>query len=62
MTAVQVAGLARRAGVGELVLFHVSDRYTAAEWRELLGEARALFPAARFPEHWRFDWQSEPEA
>ena len=45
MTAGQVAELARRAGVGELVLFHVSDRYIVAEWRELLAEARTIFPA-----------------
>ncbi len=55
MAAPQVAELARRANVGALVLFHVSDRYTASEWLELLAEARAVFPATRFPEHWRLD-------
>lgn len=53
MTCVQAAELARRAGVGELVLFHLSSRYTADEWRRMLEEARAVFPATRFPAHWR---------
>jgi ribonuclease Z len=52
MTSAQVATLARDAGVGDLVLFHVSGRYTAAERRGLLDEARAIFPAARFPDTW----------
>ena len=52
MTAVQAATLARRAGVGRLVLFHVSDRYQQEQWRELLAEAQAVFPATAFPEQW----------
>lgn len=52
MTSVQAADLARRAGAGELVLIHVSDRYRAGEWREMLEEARAVFPNTRFPEQW----------
>ncbi len=52
MTCVQAAELARRADVGELVLFHLSSRYTAQEWREMLREARAVFPRTRFPAHW----------
>jgi len=35
------------------VLFHLSDRYTAAEWRAMLAEAQAVFPATSFPESWR---------
>jgi ribonuclease Z len=38
--------------VGRLVLFHLSDRYRPEQWRELLDEARAIFPATSFPEHW----------
>lgn len=52
MTAVQAARLARQANVGQLVLFHVSDRYRHPEWRAMLDEARAIFPATFFPEHW----------
>jgi ribonuclease Z len=52
MTATQIAHLASRAGVGRLVLFHLSDRYTREEWLELLAEARAVFPATAFPDHW----------
>ena len=52
MTAAQVSELAKRAGVGRLVLFHLSDRYTAAEWGAIIEEARAIFPAAAFPESW----------
>jgi ribonuclease Z len=52
MTAMQAASLAARAGVGRLVLFHLSDRYRPDEWRAMLAEARAVFPATAFPDHW----------
>jgi len=52
MTCAQAAELARRADVGELVLFHLSSRYTPPEWREMLAEAQAVFPRTRFPSHW----------
>jgi ribonuclease Z len=52
MTATQVATLAQRSGARQLVLFHLSDRYQAEEWRELLAEAQAIFPATVFPGHW----------
>jgi ribonuclease Z len=52
MTATQVARLASRAGVGRLILFHLSDRYRPDEWSELLAEAHTVFPATAFPDHW----------
>jgi ribonuclease Z len=52
MTATQAATLASRAGVGRLVLFHLSDRYRPEQRREMLAEAQAVFPATSFPEHW----------
>lgn len=48
----QAAALARDAGAGKLVLFHVSDRYPAWRLIEMLDEARAVFPAAYYPEGW----------
>jgi ribonuclease Z len=52
LTSVQAAQLAKEAGVGELVLFHLSDRYASRERSLLLHEAQAVFPNTRFPEHW----------
>lgn len=52
MTSVQGAAVAKRTGVEELVLIHVSSRYTWDEWAALLEEARAVFPGARFPDGW----------
>jgi len=52
MAADEVASVAAVAGVGRLVLFHVSDRYQPDGWRELLAEARAIFPNTSFPEGW----------
>jgi len=53
MTTVLTATLAARAEVGELVLFHLSDRYEPPQWVEMLAEARAIFPRTRFPEQWQ---------
>ena len=52
MTAAQAARLADRADVGQLLLFHLSQRYRREEWPALLAEARAIFPNTQFPSHW----------
>ncbi len=54
MTARQVGKIAQMAGAEELILFHLSVRYTSEEWLAMLEEARAEFPNTRFPEHWEF--------
>lgn len=55
MTVTQAAMLAQRANVGELVLFHISDRYQAPDRIRILEQARAIFPNTRFPAHWRIE-------
>lgn len=52
MTARLAGELAAEVGALDLVLMHVSERYSPVEWREMLEEARTVFPAARFPEGW----------
>ena len=51
-TVAEVAALAARAGVGRLVLFHVSPRYLPDGLPAMLAEARAIFPNASFPDGW----------
>lgn len=48
----QVAKLAAASGVGRLTLFHLSDRYTADQWSEMLEEARSIFADTSYPPHW----------
>ncbi|TNE43267.1 MAG: ribonuclease Z [Deltaproteobacteria bacterium] len=52
MTSRQVGKIAAMAEAGELILFHLSVRYTPEEWMEMLAEAKAEFPNVRFSEHW----------
>jgi ribonuclease Z len=52
MTSVQAAELAEAAGVGELTLIHVSDRYDRDARKTMLREAKAVFPNTRFPDEW----------
>ena len=47
-----IAALARAAGVEELVLCHVSERYDGAARAAMLESARLTFGATRFPGHW----------
>ena len=58
MVSADVARLAARIEPEKLILFHLSDRYTQAEWQDQLEEVRAVFAESNFPESWRFfDWQ-----
>ena len=52
MTAAETAELARLAGVGKLILIHVSDRYDAEGRAALLAEARSVFARTEYPEGW----------
>jgi ribonuclease Z len=60
MTTPLVGELAARAGVGRVVLFHLSDRYTPDEWRGLRDEVRRAFANADFPEGWGLDGGGAP--
>lgn len=52
-TTTLVANLASSAQIGQLVLFHLSDRYSQDEWKEMLVEARQVFPNTSFPDSWK---------
>lgn len=52
MTTAEVAKLARDAKAGELVLFHLSSRYTSEVFPGLIGEARSIFENTRWPQGW----------
>jgi ribonuclease Z len=55
MTNVQVATLAARVQASQLILFHISRRYTSSlEWQELLFEAQAVFANTVFSGTWKF--------
>lgn len=54
-TVQQGATLARQAGVQALTLLHLSRRYDAAQWAQMLRAAQKIFPAATFPDHWALD-------
>ncbi|MEM1294339.1 MAG: MBL fold metallo-hydrolase [Verrucomicrobiota bacterium] len=48
-----VAGLAKASRIGQLTLFHLSQRYRPVEWLAMLKEAKAIFPNTDFPNHWK---------
>lgn len=52
MTADLVGRLAADAGVGRLVLQHLSRRYSSDEWVAMRDEAKAIFPRTEFPPGW----------
>jgi len=60
MTVTEAATLAREVSASNLVLFHLSNRYDRAQWLEMLAEAREIFPATRFSDHWNLEGSSSP--
>jgi len=52
MTAQLSARLAAAAGVGQMILFHISERYDRDGQDALLAEAQSIFPETSFPDHW----------
>lgn len=52
LTSEQAAKLAKAAGAGQLILFHISDRYRIKEYHTLLNEAREIFPDTYLPAEW----------
>lgn len=52
LTAPLAGALAASAGVDELVIIHVSERYGRPDLPEILAEARGAFANARLPEGW----------
>jgi len=53
MTSSSVAALARAADPKNLVLFHLSDRYTSSDWIEQLHDVRKDFPRTFLPAEWK---------
>ena len=53
MTSVQAANLATRVKAQELILFHLSRRYSSDQWQELLLEAQTIFENTSFSSHWK---------
>lgn len=53
MTTQLSATLAKKSQAGELILFHLSDRYERDDWLDMLAEARRVFPNTRYPTAWK---------
>lgn len=49
----QAAEIAKRAGAKKLCLTHISSRYDRDAWKELVAEAREIFPAAEISEDFK---------
>ena len=52
MTVSQVSSFAKDAEIKHLNLFHISDRYPPEVRIQFLINAREIFPATDYPEHW----------
>ncbi len=55
MTSDLVGRLAAEAGVGRLVLQHLSRRYSSDDWVEMRNEAAQFFPGTELPAEWGLD-------
>ncbi len=53
LTARHAAQLAKAAGVKNLILFHISDRYRLKDYPLLIEEARKIFTDTSFPPEWK---------
>jgi len=51
-TSADVGKIAKEAHPGQVVLFHLSDRYRRDDWKELIEEVRAEYPKTYFPQDW----------
>lgn len=56
LTAEQAARLAKAANVKRLILFHISDRYRAKEYSDLINEARKIFHESYLPVEWNLKY------
>jgi ribonuclease Z len=56
LTSEQAAKLAKAAGAGKLILFHISDRYRIKEYQSLINEARRIFAETDLPAEWRIKY------
>ncbi len=51
-TVTQTAEQMKKAKIKQLILFHISQRYTQEQWQEILDEAQHIFPPTSFPNGW----------
>jgi ribonuclease Z len=53
LTSRQAAGIALKAQVDKLIIFHISDRYRGDDFLTMLEEAREIFPKSYYPAEWK---------
>ena len=52
LTSSEVGKIAATAGVGKLILFHLSDRYLGEDWKQQIEEVRNVFAESYWPDEW----------
>lgn len=52
-TTTQAADVAKRANVKQLCMTHISSRYDKSDWKQLVNEARAVFPNSDLAEDFK---------